>query len=120
MTEGHLESRTKIGIDSVARWVINEAFENSLDLSEFDYYAAQNLADTLVDINSSKDAICCVVKVYPEIVNDYLRLFGKEVKVRAKAFNRANEQDLDEKIKFSGLLGRYMREIKNASKGATQ
>ncbi|VVB83615.1 Uncharacterised protein [uncultured archaeon] len=78
---------------------------------EVDCFTIAGLVDLLVDVDYTKKEGCKVVKERPELTNTYLRMFGGYFKSITAKFNKNYETQ----IKFSGLLGRCMREIKNAS-----
>jgi len=106
----------ELEIDEVDKVIIEDAFRGKINLENMSFGVAEELAEILSDINNDKEADCRLVKEHPIMTSYLLRTFGKYVKQEAKKFN----EEYGKEVKFSGLLGRYMREIKNASKGATQ
>lgn len=85
-------------------------------MNDMEYFDAEELSEVISDIIFNKNRECRLSKEHPEMTNDYLMTFGRYVKQEARFYNEGK----DKKIKFSGLLGRCMREIKNSSMGATQ
>lgn len=105
----------ELEVDNMDRTIINDAFRNKVDIDKMKWDVAEELAEVISFLRNTKDKYCRLVKKSPELTNIYLRMFGNYVKYQGRTFNA--EECGEEKVKFSGLLGRYMREIKNASAG---
>jgi hypothetical protein len=105
----------EMGIDEIDKVIIEDAFDGKVNVENMSYDAITELSELASDFISEKEKLCRLSIAHPETRNDYLRYFGRYVKQEARLFNRHNS---DEKVMFSGLLGKYMRKIKNA--GATQ
>ena len=103
----------ELKVDDMDRAIINGAFRNKVDVDKMKGDDAQELSVVTSNLTKMKDRYCRLVKKFPESTNIYLRLFGHYVKYQGRIFNA--EEYSEEKVMFSGLLGRYMREIKNAS-----
>jgi hypothetical protein len=102
---------TNILDKSLIKGIVQEAFGEGINVNEMLYFTAVDLAEILVSINNVKEEKCKTVREHPELTGIILRSFRNYIKNEAMGFNYKYEQN----IKFSGLLGRYMREIKNAS-----
>ena len=101
-----------MGLDEIDKVIIESAFDGKVDIDKMNGDVAEELAEVISNLMNTKDSYCRLVKKSPELTNIYLKIFGNYVKYQGRIFNA---ECSEEKVKFSGLLGRYMREIKNAS-----
>jgi len=95
--------------------VIEKVFDGKVNVENMHYDTRTELSKLVSYFVFEKERLCRLLKKNPEMTRDCLEYFGEYVTHETRFFNSQNS---DEKVKFSGLLEKYMLEIKNA--GATQ
>ena len=95
--------------------LIGRTFDGKVNLDNMNLGDVIDLTRTINQLESHKKTYIKLSNEHPELINGFLRMMGEDIKCAGRNYNEY--KGYDEKIIFSGLLGKYMREIKNASAG---
>lgn len=96
--------------------LIERTFEGKVNLDNMNLGDVIDLTRAVYRINSANEVYVQLVKENPELINGFLRIMGENIKYIGREYNEYRGEE--NKVIFSGLLGKSMRELKQV--GATQ